>query len=75
MDAITWTLQAGTPHYASSCGRYVALYVRTSRRGFATYRVFRSSLPYSQRKERNALSVGGLPELAYWDRRELPGGM
>lgn len=71
MTKITWRLRAGTPNYASECGRYVAVYVGTSPRGFASYRVFRAEWSSdARRKPANALSVGGLPALAYWERQE-----
>lgn len=70
MVKLTWKQAHGSPHYESDCGGYVARYVGTSPRGFATYRVFRSSLPSAARKAQNALSAGGLPVFAYWERRE-----
>ena len=71
MTKLTWKPFAGTPNFDSDCGAYVALYAGTGPRGFASYRVFRTSLPLALRKAQNALSVGGLPGFAYWERQEL----
>jgi hypothetical protein len=69
MKQITWKLNAGTPDFSSDCGRFVALYERTHRSGFASYRVFRADAPKRDQKLKNALCVGGLPEFCYWERK------
>lgn len=73
MEAISWSLVRGTADFTSACGRFIAVYERTHSRGYASYRVFRVSLPKYRRTTQNALCVGGLPEFCYWDRTELPG--
>jgi hypothetical protein len=70
MERIAWARVPGTPDFTSGCGRFIAVYERTHSRGFASYRVFRVSLPKYRRTTQNALCVGGLPEFCYWQRNE-----
>ena len=57
----TWALVPDTLDYVSSDG-LIAVYKHTHSSGYACYWTFKAGLPARERKQRNALAVGGLPD-------------
>lgn len=64
MASVMWTLIKDSPNYLSACGNYIAIY-RHSYGGLATYWTF--PITEKKRMQKNAISVGGLPDKGIWN--------
>ena len=59
--AVAWNRVPGKPDYVSECGRFVAVYKRTERCGYANYWTFPANTPKRRQTMVGAVGVGGLP--------------